>query len=158
MNRIKLVPMGIHDLADVAAIEQQAFKNPWSVLAFINELACDYAYNYVLKSDLRQIIGYFCFRLIAGELHVLKVAVRDSHRRQGIASAFFNQCLNQIPEPIESAFLEVRPANLAAIRLYEKAGFSVIGKRPAYYMDTGEDAMIMGKTFRGGCYERKNCY
>ncbi|SRR6056297_3073173 len=158
MNWIELTPMGIHDLADVASIEQQAFKNPWGVLAFINELACDYAYTYVLKLDHRQIIGYFCFRLIAGELHVLKVAVRDSHRRQGIASAFFNQCLNQIPEPIESAFLEVRPANLAAIRLYQKAGFSIIGKRPAYYLDTGEDAMIMRKTFRGGSYERKNCY
>jgi len=158
MNGITLMPMGIHDLADVAAIEQQAFKNPWGVLAFINELACDYAYNFVLKSDFRQIIGYFCFRLIDGELHVLKVAVREPHRCKGIASVFFNQCLNQMPEPIDSAFLEVRPANLAAIRLYKKAGFSIIGKRPGYYTDTGEDAMIMGKTFRGGSYERKNCY
>lgn len=158
MSRIQLMPMGLHDLADVSAIEKQAFKNPWGILAFINELECECAYNYVLKSGQLQIIGYFCFRLIAGELHVLKVAVRETHRRRGIASAFLDQCLNQIPESIDNAFLEVRPANLAAIRLYERTGFSIIGRRPAYYADTGEDAMIMGKIFKGGSYERKNCY
>ncbi|MDZ7830456.1 MAG: ribosomal protein S18-alanine N-acetyltransferase [Desulfobacterales bacterium] len=157
MKRIQLMPMGLHDLADVAAIENQAFKNPWGILAFVNELAQEYAYNYVLKSVQGKIIGYFCFRLIAGDLHVLKVAVSETHRRKGIASAFFDQCLDQIPESIDNAFLEVRPANLAAIRLYEKAGFSVIGRRPAYYTDSGEDAMIMGKIFKGGSYERKNC-
>lgn len=145
--------MGVNDLNDVVAIESRVFKNPWGISAFINELACDDAYSFVLKSSRRQVIAYFCFRLILAQLHVLKVAVSDKYRQKGLASHFFNQCLNEIPGEFNSAFLEVRPSNIAAIRLYEKLGFHVTGKRPAYYMDTGEDAIMMGKLFRGGYYE-----
>ena len=150
------MPMGAHDLSDVAAIESVNFKNPWGVLAFINELACENAYSFVLKSNQGRIIAYFCFRLILLELHVLKVAVSEKYRQKGIASGFFNQCLKEIPGVFDFAFLEVRPSNIAAMRLYKKLGFQVIGQRPGYYTDTGEDAIMMGKIFKGGSNECKN--
>ncbi len=154
MSQIQIMPMTANDINDVVAIERGAFKNPWGTLAFINELACNGAYSFVLKTRQQQLIAYFCFRLILHELHVLKVAVTDEYRNKGIASHFFNRCLNAIPEAFDFAFLEVRPSNIAAIRLYEKIGFSVMGKRPRYYSDTDEDAIMMGKIFKGGSYER----
>jgi ribosomal-protein-alanine N-acetyltransferase len=41
------------------------------------------------------------------------------------------------------AFLEVRPSNAQALKLYESLGFQVIGRRTGYYFDTGEDALVM---------------
>ncbi len=155
---MQMMPMCAADLKAVAAIEQNAFRNPWGLLAFINELACEYAYCYVLKTNQFQVIAYTCFRLIFDELHVLKIAVREGWRKKGIAFQFFKQCLEAVPEPFSLAFLEVRPSNTAGIRLYEKLGFYVIGKRPGYYLDTGEDAIMMGKTFKGGSYERENSH
>ncbi|MBS3757446.1 MAG: ribosomal protein S18-alanine N-acetyltransferase [Desulfobacterales bacterium] len=153
MSQIRMTPMAINDINDVVAIEKRAFKNPWGKLAFINELACNGAYNFVLKTGQRQhLIAYFCFRLIMAELHVLKVAVTEEYRNKGIASYFFRRCLNAIPDKFDLAFLEVRPSNIAAIRLYKKLGFSVNGKRPGYYTDTDEDAIMMGKIFKGGSY------
>jgi ribosomal-protein-alanine N-acetyltransferase len=47
---------------------------------------------------------------------------------------------------IELVFLEVRPTNGDAVRLYESLGFRVIGRRKGYYFDTGEDALVMEAT------------
>jgi ribosomal-protein-alanine N-acetyltransferase len=41
------------------------------------------------------------------------------------------------------AYLEVRPSNDSAIRLYESHGFSIVRRRKGYYGDTGEDALVM---------------
>jgi ribosomal protein S18 acetylase RimI-like enzyme len=41
------------------------------------------------------------------------------------------------------ATLEVRPSNLAALKLYERLGFREIGRRKGYYTDTREDALLM---------------
>jgi ribosomal-protein-alanine N-acetyltransferase len=46
---------------------------------------------------------------------------------------------------IRFAVLEVRQSNHSAIHFYKKTGFDVIGRRPGYYRDTGEDALIMKK-------------
>jgi len=153
---MQVMPMSAGDLPEVIGLESRAFKNPWGILAFVNELACSSAFNYVLMSNQRRLIAYICFRLILDELHVLKIAVNNEYRGKGIAFQFFNQCLGEIPEVFNFAFLEVRPANIAGIRLYQKLGFREWGRRPGYYLDTGEDAIMMGKIFKGGFYECKD--
>ena len=149
---MRVTPMSAGDLSSVIGLESLAFKNPWGMPAFIGELACNNAYNFVLRSPEHRLIAYICLRLIVNELHVLKIAVNDAYRQQGIASQFFSQCLAEIPEAFDLAFLEVRPANLAGIRLYRKLGFVLWGRRPGYYLHTGQDALIMGKIFKGGSY------
>lgn len=155
---MRVMPMSARDLTAVTGLESRAFKNPWGMPAFIGELGCSNAYNFVLRSPERRLIAYICLRLIGSELHVLKIAVNDEYRQQGIASQFFSQCLAEIPEAFDFAFLEVRPANLAGIRLYQKLGFELWGRRPGYYLDTGEDAIIMGKLFKGGSYGSEDSY
>lgn len=141
------------DLNAVLALERRAFKNPWGMFAYVNELACPQACCYVLKTDSGEVIAYMCVRLIASELHVLKIAVNEAYRRQGMACQLLHHCLARIPAAVDFAFLEVRPSNTAAIRLYQKLGFTVWGCRPGYYTDTEEDAIIMGKIFKGGSNE-----
>jgi ribosomal-protein-alanine N-acetyltransferase len=148
-----IAPMTVSDLDEVLSLEAASFKNPWGRLAFIAELACNHAYDYVLRADRQGLIAYACFRLVSGELHVLKIAVKKPYRNRGIAEDFFRQCIARMPRPVEKAFLEVRPSNIAAIRLYTRLGFSGLGMRPGYYLDTGEDAIMMGKLFEGGTNE-----
>lgn len=131
------------------SIEISSFMNPWSKLSFLNEISNQYSYSYVLTTHhktVNQMVAYICLRQIIDELHVLKVAVEPTNRRKGIAYRFLNDCLCAVSKKgIRTAFLEVRPSNTAGLRLYMKLGFHVIGKRPKYYADTGEDAVIMRK-------------
>lgn len=147
-----IAPMTENDLGSVLKIEQVSFKNPWSRISFLNELAGKYSHNYILKlensCETYQIIAYICFRFIIDELHLLKIAVTPTHRHQGLAVNFLNECLKPIgPQRINSAFLEVRQHNAAAIGLYKKAGFYIETQIPNYYSDTQEDAILMRKTF-----------
>lgn len=141
-----------NDLGSVLKIEQASFKNPWTRISFLNELAGQYSHNFVLKLEnsckTYQIIAYVCFRLIIDELHLLKIAVTPAQRHQGLAVNFLTECMKILgPQRINSAFLEVRQHNAAAIGLYRKAGFDIEAQIPDYYSDTREDAILMRKTF-----------
>jgi len=153
-----VAPMSTMDLKSVLELEARAFRNPWRILAFENELACRQAYCYVLKTDSGEVVAYICFRLIANELHVLKIAVNERYRRQGMAYQLLHHSLDRMAATVDFAFLETRPSNTAAIRLYRKLGFTVWGRRPGYYTDTEEDAIIMGKLFKGGSNECEDSY
>lgn len=140
------------DIDSVFAIEQSSFINPWNKLSFLNELSFKYSYNFILtrKNSLAnfQIIAYLCFRKIVDEIHILKIAVNKNIRCKGMAYYLLNHCFMMISKPdITSAFLEVRQSNTAAIGLYKKTGFHIIGKEPKYYSDTGEDGILMRKKF-----------
>lgn len=144
-------PMRESDIETVARIERNSFAHPWSRVAFLSELRKPYAHNYILDindpTSAEKIGGYACFHTIAGEMHLLKIAVSPEMRRKGIAEILLRRCLRDASGMRASAaFLEVRPSNRAAVNLYKKFGFDVIAVRPDYYtMDSGqnEDAMIM---------------
>ena len=137
------------NIDSILAIESSSFKNPWRKISFLNELTQDFSYNLVLtakKKSHEQILAYLCMREIMDEIHIIKIAVEATYRNKGIAYQFLNDCMNSVVKNhIRSAFLEVRPSNVAGLKLYRKLGFHVIGKRPKYYLDTGEDAIIMRK-------------
>jgi len=134
----------------VLSIEGSSFKHPWSKLSFLNELSNEHAHNFVLTTDQEpqeQLIAYLCMREIADEVHILKIAVKSVYRHKGLGFHLLNGCLKFAAQNrIKTAFLEVRPSNVSGLFLYRKVGFQIIGKRPKYYMDTGEDAIIMTKS------------
>jgi ribosomal-protein-alanine N-acetyltransferase len=148
MNNMTITPMTETHIDSLMTIESSSFKHPWAKSSFLNDLLNQHANNYVLSSqnDTEGIIAYICLREILDEIHLLKIAVNPDYRRKGIAYQFLNRCLNEISKKhFRTVFLEVRPSNAAALNLYRKTGFHVIGKRPKYYTDTGEDAIIMRK-------------
>jgi ribosomal-protein-alanine N-acetyltransferase len=90
------------------------------------------------------IAGYIVARETAGELHINNVAIREEYRRQGIGSALLRRILEDGKRlGATKAFLEVRAGNFAARALYERCGFSPIARRPNYYSDPREDALVM---------------
>jgi ribosomal-protein-alanine N-acetyltransferase len=90
------------------------------------------------------IAGYIVARETAGELHINNVAVRAEYRRRGIGAALLERVIQEARlRKANTAFLEVRSANLAAQALYEKSGFRAIARRANYYSEPREDAVVM---------------
>jgi ribosomal-protein-alanine N-acetyltransferase len=141
------------ELAPILAIEQRSFRWPWGRLSFEGELTCRNACNLVVKSSENgggeQVIAYVFWRLAADELHILKIAVAPACRGKGIGTRLAERCLKMGAERgATSAHLEVRPSNTAAVGLYQKLGFDVIGRRHNYYTDSKEDALVMMKNLK----------
>jgi ribosomal-protein-alanine N-acetyltransferase len=91
-----------------------------------------------------ELVGYGIFQVIADELHVHNVAVDPGARRRGLARALLEQALATARESqVRAAHLEVRETNQAALALYAGLGFEVAGRRPDYYIDPREDALLL---------------
>jgi [ribosomal protein S18]-alanine N-acetyltransferase len=135
------------DLTEIMTIEQESFISPWTKGMFIDELAVSHSQCLVarISQGKKSIIGgYIIFWIVADEAHLHNLAVRKEFRRQGLAQSFMavmNEISKQVGLTVQT--LEVRESNTEAINLYRKCGFVVRGKRPLYYTDTHEDALIM---------------
>ena len=141
------------ELEPVLAIEQRSFRWPWGRLSFEGELSCQNACNYIVKSSANgtgeQVVAYAFFRLAANELHLLKIAVSPDWRGHGIATRLLERCFAiRAKQGATSVHLEVRPSNIPAIELYQKLGFELVGRRPKYYTDSKEDALLMMKILK----------
>ena len=138
------------DIDEVSEIERMCFPSPWKTSAFVEELSCRDAFDWVVKetgeTGGNSIIAYICSRLIIQDMYILKIAVTPRRQRQGIASWLLEKCFVLASEKnVQIAFLDVRPSNIPAIKLYKKLGFHTVGIRPNYYIETREDALVMRK-------------
>ena len=97
-----------------------------------------------LSSSKQCIIGFAGFWIMAEEAHIINLAVRELHRRQGIGELLLISTIDLATELKASIVtLEVRSSNFAAQRLYSKYGFTQVGLRRGYYTDNGEDGVLM---------------
>ena len=82
--------------------------------------------------------------LIVDEAHVATIATHPDFRRQGIGEKILTVALKDAAKAgATHALLEVRATNEAAQTMYRKFGFEAVGRRPKYYKDNGEDAILM---------------
>lgn len=94
-------------------------------------------------SDER-ILGYLGLWYMVDEAHIVAIATHPAYRRRGIGERLLARALELARErEAKTVTLEVRVSNEPAQRLYEKYGFRPVGRRPRYYTDNGEDALIM---------------
>jgi ribosomal-protein-alanine N-acetyltransferase len=136
--------MALVDLDAVLAIERASFTAPWSRSAFVHELQQNRAARCWIARVSAELVGYLCLWEVGPELHITNLAVHPAWRRRGVARTFLGDILEDARRRgLTMAFLEVRPTNHEARGLYEHFGFRVIGQRKGYYVDTGEDALIM---------------
>jgi ribosomal-protein-alanine N-acetyltransferase len=88
--------------------------------------------------------GFMVSRILDDEMEIENVVIAQGMRRFGLGSLVLERVLQEAQnQGIRRVFLEVRESNLAAIKLYEKAGFVSTGKRKAYYRDPDEDARLL---------------
>ena len=141
---VHIRPMMEIDLPEVALVEQQSYAFPWSENIFRDCLRVGYTCRALDLSG--QIIGYGVMSLGAGEAHILNVCVRNEFRNLGFGKRLLEHLLERASASgVAEAFLEVRPSNLSAIRLYQHLGFEQIGIRRGYYQapDGREDAIVL---------------
>lgn len=138
-----LSPMVAKDTPIVAALERACFSSAWEPSAFLNELSNPAAVYYVARC-CGGIVGFAGMWVAMDEAHFTLVGVVRGHRGQGIGTLLVIELLDEaVRRGATRATLEVRELNFAAQRLYLRLGFESVGKRPRYYTDTDEDALIM---------------
>lgn len=132
------------DVARVMQLETAAYPFPWSDGIFRDCLRVGYVCCVAEIDDI--VVGYGIMSTGAGEAHVLNLCVGEAWRNRGLGA----QLLGHLVEFARSlgvieVFLEVRPSNTAAIRLYQSQGFAQIGVRRGYYQAVGgrEDAVVL---------------
>ncbi len=128
----------------VAGLEEAIFSDPWPAAAFTKDLENPaLAYRRVARFA-GAIVGYLVAWRADVELHLLNLAVVEAARRQGVARALIADLEAEADRMgAEVITLEVRVSNAAAIQLYERHGFRIIGRRKNYYEVGPEDALVM---------------
>jgi ribosomal-protein-alanine N-acetyltransferase len=152
---VAIVRMTEHDLLEVVEIEEQSGLSRWGWAAYYAELQGGNRELMLVAKPLHvhvdepSIAGYIVARETAGELHINNVAVRERYRRRGCGAMLLGCVLDEARKKRAiAAFLEVRNGNLAAQALYQKCGFRAIARRPNYYSDPAEDAVVMSLDLR----------
>ena len=128
---------------DMLEIERTSFPSPWDLNSFSSEIdrSISHLWTFLIDKVLK---GYICFWIFANETHLLNIAVHPQWRGKGLGKGLLCKMIEVgISKGAKTAWLEVRPSNLVARSLYEKAGFKEVGFRPRYYKETNEDAIIM---------------
>jgi ribosomal-protein-alanine N-acetyltransferase len=131
------------DVTGVIALERAAYLFPWSEGIFRDCLRVGYLCRVLEAGD--GLGGYAIMSMGAGEAHILNICIRADLRGLGVGRRLLTWLLDQAREAGQGwAFLEVRPSNRPAIRLYESLGFEPVGLRRGYYQAVGgrEDAIV----------------
>ena len=148
-QKITFRPMRKDDLDSVMVIDRLSFSLPWPKNAYLNDL------NNNEKALLRvaeastnrneaRVVGMIDLWLILDEAHIATLAVHPDYRGRGIATRLIELVLLEAHELGTSrVMLEVRTSNHAAQALYKQFGFKVVHRRPRYYVDNKEDALLM---------------
>lgn len=143
MPRVKIRPMQNGDLAKVVEIEKACFGERWTINAFINELQ-NKASTYVVEEYEGEVIGYAGYWLILEEAHITTIGVDPNQQGHGYGELMLHYMIEHAAKAgAKWVTLEVRASNVVAQRLYEKYGFTSLGRRRGYYQDNNEDALVM---------------
>lgn len=132
------------DVPMVVAIERASYQFPWSEGIFRDCLRVGYVCRVVCVAGDNA--GYGIMSIGAGEAHILNVCIRDEYRCRGLGRKLLLYLLDRARlSGMHEAFLEVRPSNIAAARLYHTLGFEQVGVRRGYYQATTgrEDASVL---------------
>ena len=162
----QMIPMARQHVPQVAALEQVCFSDPWSEKSIAQELenplslwlVCveeDRGLGYVGSQTVRGGAGmmggavWLGSQTVLGESDMMNVAVCPESRRRGIAERLIISLIEALKTRESHCLsLEVRASNAPAIGLYQKLGFQQVGRRPNYYRNPREDALILRKEWQ----------
>ena len=155
---LRLVPMTLSHLDAVMAVEQAAYEFPWTRGNMIDSLLTGHLASVLLAPD-GAVVGYFVAMVGVEEVHLLNLTVAPAHQRQGHALELLDVLVSHCREhQARRLWLEVRPSNARAQRIYERYGFRMVGVRRGYYpaaQGRREDAQVMSLDV-DGAFETTN--
>lgn len=132
------------ELAEVMAIEQAIYTHPWTHANFADSLRAGYeCRTWRVNGEL---VGYFVLMAAAGEAHLLNLSIGEPHQRRGHGAALLGEAASLARTlGAKNVFLEVRPSNRPAQKLYTRFGFRKVAVRRGYYpAHSGrEDALVL---------------
>lgn len=142
---MEYVLMNRDHVAQIASIEAQCFSMPWSASAIESELTNPLSL-WIVALDGNTVAGYVGSQSVLGEADMMNLAVLHQYRRQGIGKQLVGSLIQHLQaEKVYCLTLEVRASNEKAIALYQGLGFCEVGRRPGYYTNPKEDALILRK-------------
>lgn len=134
------------DVLPVLEIEEDCYEFPWTEGIYRDCLRVGYSCWVAERGDAVE--AYAVLQVAAGEAHLLNLCVRRMTQRQGLGRALLEHMLDIArAHHAQAVFLEVRPSNRVALRLYLSAGFHEVGARRGYYPahHGREDALILAR-------------
>jgi len=156
---ISYYELSYDDIGQISSMEKEFFSVPWSESSIGHYADAGNTVFVVARSaklvswpfedgerPVREVAGYAAVMCAADEGNLVSIGVRPEYRQMGIASELLDICYEMsASRGVASIYLEVRETNEPAIRLYEKEGFAYIGKRPRFYREPEEDALLYRK-------------
>jgi len=156
---VSVNPQNQNDYLDrILAIETLAFpSSAWSFSGFEQEVKNTVSRLWVLVVN-EAVVGYICFWMFDAEIQLINIAVHPESRGKGYAEHLLTRMIDLgLSRGIHQIWLEVRVSNAAAQGLYRKLGFLEAGRRPRYYRDADEDAIVMSLTLSDDVARRRVC-
>ena len=136
--------MEASDIDKVYDIENQAFFEPWSKKNLVKDLEQNNFLKHYVYEKNGEVVGFYIASLVLDEVEIFSIAVDNKNRCEGIASKLLEHLIDFSKKSgVCQIWLEVSTKNQAAINLYEKFGFEIMGIRKNYYQKIGEDAYNM---------------
>lgn len=137
--------MTTQDVPAVSQIDHMSFTLPWPEHSFRYEVSENRVSRcFVAETPDKRIAAMIVSWIIVDEMHIATIATHPDFRRQGVGELLLRQALlDALHAGARLAFLEVRESNTAAQAMYLKFGFKATGRRPRYYRDNNEDAILM---------------
>lgn len=142
---MEYVVMNSDHASQVAALETLCFSAPWSERSICSELTNPLSL-WIVALDGQTVAGYVGSQSVLGEADMMNLAVAPEYRRKGIGQQLVCVLIDRLQTSgVKSLTLEVRDSNENARALYNKLGFFEAGRRPNYYSNPKEDALILRK-------------
>ena len=142
---IEIRPMEEAHVPQIAQLEKLCFSDPWSESSIASELSNPLS-CWLVAVEGEKLAGYIGSQTVMGETDMMNVAVNPDFRRQGVAQTLILALVEALKaQGSHWLMLEVRDSNVPARALYEKLGFSEVGRRKNYYRNPKEDALILRK-------------
>lgn len=137
-------------LSAAVELDQLVLGGFWSLSSYqaeFNRPSSDLLGLWLTPYQNPPLLAIGCAWTILDEAHIILMAVHPQYQRQGFGAGMLLRLLNKANNRgMKYATLEVRASNQAAIALYTQLGFTSVGKRPNYYADNGEDALVLWRS------------
>ena len=145
---MEFVKMTQDHVEQIVELEKLCFSDPWSVRSVAYELTNPLSL-WIVAVDGTKVVGYVGSQSVMGEADMMNLAVAPEYRRGGVGQKLVESLVSALAaRDVHSLTLEVRASNDPAISLYGKMGFQQVGRRPNYYRNPKEDALILRKEWQ----------